>query len=265
MDNELQELAGEFGASVPPTADPVEQAAPQPAAQEHQETAEQAESRNGGNRIPLSEHLSVRERAQAAERERDDLRRQLQQYQSQKPAEKPADWDWEKPEQFVTARAQEIARQTSDPIMASMMFNSRLVAHQVHGAEIAQKAEDAFNEAIAKGEMDPATHARINGSPNPFHAAVEWYRQREVLQKVGGDLSAYEERLLEEKLKDPDFLAKAVAANQAAQQARASNGQFVKPTNVTRLPPSLNRTAGASSMPTGDVSDEDMARAFGAR
>lgn len=262
MENEEPDLAGAFGASMPAVEAVVEapQVETQPIAP--QETPEQVEARNGGNRIPLSEHLSVRERAQAAERERDDLRRQLA--AAQKPAEK-RDF-WADPDAAVAEQAQQIARQTTDPIMQSLMFNSRLVAQQVHGAELATAAEKAFNDAVDSGEMDRATSERINNSPNPFHAAVEWYRQQQVLKTVGNDLSAYEQKLLDEKLKDPEFLAKAVAAHQAAQaQSRQPNGQFgAKPTNVSRLPPSLNRATGAASMPAGDVSDEDMARAFGA-
>lgn len=254
---EEDNLAADFGAAgtfEPEVQIEPEVIQPEPAALE----APQEQEDRGRNRVPLAEYLSEREKRQ-------ELERQLRAFQQQKPEEKAKPDFWENPEDNVRRQATDITRQAMDPVQQSLSFNNRLVAGSVLGKDAVDAAEAAFNAAIKDGKMDPATHARINNHPNPFHAAVEWHKQQLVLEKTGGDLTAYEQKLLEEKLKDPEFLAKAVAAHQSAQQqTRAPSGQFgAKPTTVIR-PPSLNRATGSSSS-AGDDTDEDMASAFGAR
>ncbi len=255
---EEDNLAADFGATG--TVEPEVHVEPQVIQQEPvtQEAPQEQEDR-GRNRVPLAEYLSEREKRQ-------ELERRLKAFEQQKaePAAKP-DF-WENPEDSVRRQATDITRQAMDPVQQSLSFNNRLIAGSVLGKDAVDAAEVAFNKAIQDGKMDPATHARINNHPNPFHAAVEWHKQQLVLEKTGGDLTAYEQKLLEEKLKDPEFLAKAVAAHQSAQQqTRTPGGQFgTKPTNIIR-PPSLNRATGSSSTSAGEMTDDDLAADFGAR
>jgi hypothetical protein len=256
MEEEI-DLAGDFGASgtVAPEVQPEPEVIQEPITQE----APRKEEDHG--RVPLSELLSERKERQALQRQIDELRRP-----KTEPTAKP-DF-WENPETSVRTQAQEITNQALSPVQQSLMFNNKLIASSVPGIgkEAVDAAEVAFNKAIEDGKMDPATHARINNHPNPFFAAVEWHKQQQVIEKTGGDLTAYEQKLLEEKLKDPEFLAKAVAAHNATQQqTRAPSGQFgAKPTTIIR-PPSLNRATGSTNASAGDDADEDMASAFGAR
>lgn len=258
---EEDNLAADFGAVG--TVEPEVNVEPQAEIQQEPAApvAPRQEQEDRG-RVPLSELLSERKERQLLQRRVDELTRP-----KTEPAAK-SDF-WENPENSVRTQAQEIANQAISPVQQSLMFNNRLVASSVPGIgkEAVDAAEVAFNQAIADGKMDPATHARINNHPNPFFAAVEWHRQQQVLEKTGGDLTAYETKLLEEKLKDPEFLAKAAAAHQSTQQQtrNVTNGQFgAKPTTIIR-PPSLNRATGSSNASAGDDTDEDMASAFGAR
>jgi hypothetical protein len=257
MEEEI-DLAGDFGAAG--TVEPEVHIEPEVIKQEPAAPDAPRKEEDHG-RVPLSELLSERRERQALQRRLDELSKP-----KTEPTAKP-DF-WENPENSVRNQAQEITNQALSPVQQSLMFNNRLVASSVPGIgkEAVDAAEVAFNQAIADGKMDPATHARINNHPNPFFAAVEWHRQQQVLEKTGGDLTAYEQKLLDEKLKDPEFLAKAVAAHQATQQqTRTPSGQFgAKPTTIIR-PPSLNRATGSSNASAGDDTEEDMASAFGAR
>lgn len=118
--------------------------------------------------------------------------------QAQPPQEAPAIWD--NPDGFVDHRVSQALQGQVDPIREAIMFNSRLTAEAYHKPEAVRAAEDAFNEAARTGQIDPREHARINSSPNPFHAAVLWHKQTSALSQIGSDPDAYRERVRAELL-----------------------------------------------------------------
>lgn len=142
--------------------------------------------------------------------------------------------------------------------------NNLSITAMVHKDDF-QPAYEAFTQAVEAG--DRALAARVFGSADPGGAMVAWHREARTLKEIGTDPNAYLERKLEEKLKDPAFLAKALEAA----RAQAGGQPVVSPTTaqpasrpntVTQLPPSLRSVPGAaaSSQSTGleSLNDEEL-------
>lgn len=125
------------------------------------------------------------------------LRPQPQQPQPQPQVEAPDLWT--DPDKFIQHRLQEAMA----PMQHAMLANARMAAEAIHKPELVQEAEAAFNAAAASGRMDPALHQRINSSPNPFHAAVQWHqslKRQEALGKYGDDPEAFIKAEIERRL-----------------------------------------------------------------
>lgn len=88
-----------------------------------------------------------------------------------------------------------------EPIRQSQAFNNKLIAEARYGEDAVTAAEQSYNEAQRSGQIDVDTQRRILSSPNPYAAALQWHRQQAVLQQTGGDLTAYEQKLMN----DPEF------------------------------------------------------------
>jgi hypothetical protein len=138
-------------------------------------------------------------------------------------------------------------------------------------ATTAHLYKEEFPEALQAFEQaavnDQALKHRVFGSADPGGAIVAWHKERKALQEIGGDPTSYVQRKLDEALKDPAFLAKALEAARAQ-----AGGQPVvstttaqpaaRPNTVTQLPPSLRSVPGAaaSSQSTGieNLNDEEL-------
>ncbi len=84
--------------------------------------------------------------------------------------------------------------------------------------------------------------------PDPVAVAMDWYQSDSVMRETGGDIKSYRTKVLEEALKDPEYLAKAVEAA----RGRASVPGTVPP---VKLPPSLTKAPGSGAP---DLSDDDV-------
>lgn len=214
----------------------------------------------------------LREEAEGrrAEKERADrleamlmqfMQQQRQPAQPVQPQAPPPDL-FEAPDQFIDHRLESKITPELTQIRQAVLYNSRLVAGQVYGSDKVQAAETAFNEAARTGQMDPATHQRINSSPNPFAAAVEWYQREQTLKTVGNDVEAFKANVLEEAIRNPEFVAKVV-------ESFRNGGQAPQQSNRIQLPPSLNKaTSAAPTKPRaggGDVSDQELFNSITAR
>jgi hypothetical protein len=131
------------------------------------------------------------------------------------------------------------------------LFDARQIAYQIHGKDKADAAIKAFDETAS-----PAERQEIMNSLNPFISAVELQTRKQVLSEVGTDPSKYRDKVLEEALKNPDFLAKAMQAAQAA--AAANPTTRAPPSNVTRLP-SVARVGSAANIIDAGPADESDA------
>jgi hypothetical protein len=177
-------------------------------------------------------------RAQAYEQELQHLRTQMQALQQPK---EPIDI-FANPEAYT----QSIEQQMGEKLRAMEANFSLRLAHYKHGDTFTE----AYKEVMQRPLQDPMRQQVIN-SPDPGETLVTLYQREQTFKEVGNDPTAYRSKILDEALKDPQFLAKAM------QTARQTAG--ASPTNnKIDLPPSLNKVASAHSGDDGDDSDSSV-------
>ena len=225
-----------LAATAPPTDEPapsVQAATPKPAPAQAATPAGEA-APQPDHRVPLSEYLRERE-------ERQNYQRQLEAYRArEKPLARPD--PFLDPQGFVNAQL----RAQMDPVVqqlkVAIAHNNKSTAVGVHGAELAERAQTEFDRALP--QLDTTEALRVLQAPNPFLAAVDWLRQRELLAEVGGDPKAYREKILAEALSDPEFLGR---AGEAARSYAAGNTRPGARLSARAQLPSLNRSGSAAS------------------
>jgi hypothetical protein len=227
-----------LAATAPPRDEPASASSPAPAAAaepapEPAETAPQEPRAEHG--VPIAEYLRERE-------ERLNVQRQLEALRAREtPATRPD--PFLDPQGFVNAQL----RTQMDPVLrqlsVAIAHNNKATAASVHGAELAERAQAEFDKALPG--LDPVERNRVMGSPNPFLAAVDWLKQKELLAEIGGDAKAYRERILNEALADPEFLGR---ASEAARSFAAGNVRLLsRASTKPQALPSLNRSGSAAS------------------
>jgi hypothetical protein len=175
--------------------------------------------------------------------------------QLQKPAEtKPED----EPDPLLDPKGfrDHLERKFSERLLNQQRDMDMRLAHRQHG----KLFEDAYNEASqALAQGDVQLRAMMNETASPGEMLVNWYRQRQTLREVGNDPAAYKTKLLEEALKDPAYLAKAIEAARVS----AGGAPSVKPAGNSRppvdLPPSLTGAARADAIVPDDHDASDEA------
>jgi hypothetical protein len=183
-----------------------------------------------------------------------DMRRQLAALQ--KPPEvKPED----EPDPLLDPRGfrDHLERKFGERLLNQQREMDLRMAHRLHG----KLFEDAYAEAeraLASGDQ----HLRMlmNNTSSAGDTLMGWYQQRQTLREVGNDPAAYKTKLLEEALKDPAYLAKAVEAarTKAGGSGTRSSNNGSRP--AVELPPSISSAARADTVTSGDldVSDEAL-------
>lgn len=252
---------------------PVEAAAQEPEAAQQQEPPKEDE-RGGVPAWRLREIREARDAERArAERAEADARAaaaqaaQLQQYlvamqqqihQLQNPPKQPEPVNlFEDPDAFVGTVEQKLAaleqnfqrQRRQDRLEMNLALTNRL-----HPEEFPVALEEFYREA----DRNPALKHRVFSVTDHGAEILAWHREQKTLKEIGGDPTSYVQRKLDEALKDPAFLAKALEAA----RAQAGGQPVVSPTpaqpaarpnTVTQLPPSLRSVPGAaaSSQSTG--------------
>ena len=207
-----------------------------------------------GERIPLAEYLSEREKRQTYEnelkvereriaQERADFQRQIQALQ--KPA---AEVKVEKPDPLLDPEGYEKYLETKfeEKLLNNHRESSLAQAHRTYKTEF----EEAY--AAAQKQVDPALRARMQQSRDPGETLMQWHRERKTMAEVGTDPNAFFEKRFEAYLSDP--------ANQAKVLERIRGGAQQQPGAVrqapaTSLPPSLTRATNASAVTSADDDD----------
>lgn len=233
-------------ASAPAIEAPQVEEAPAPAEAAPEAEAEQQEADQSGM-VPVGALQAERAKGrkyteELAETRRalDELRAMVMQQRQPQPQPQPQQAPppvpdfWEKPEDYVAHQAQQML----DPVRESLMFNARLTAEAIFKPETVKEAEAAFNAAAMSGQLDPEIHRRINTSPNPFHAAVQWHqhvKRQEALSKYGDDPEAAFEAEVQRRL----------AERQGAQPTSQQPAPQAMPSSF-----STGRSAGPRTAPT---------------
>jgi hypothetical protein len=122
----------------------------------------------------------------------------------------------------------------------------------------ARAYKEEFTEAYtaAQKNIDPALRSMMQQSNDPGETLIQWYRGEKTRQEVGNDLTAYKQRLRDEFLKDPEFLAKAQEAARTIAQPQANGRPRVE------LPPSMSGASRSNALLKSggneDVSDSEL-------
>lgn len=145
-----------------------------------------------GRDVPFVALMDEREKRQAAQREAEEARKKIAEYERklaemQKPQDKP-DF-FENPEAVVQQHITTVKLQQSK-FLAEKEFGADLVA-----------------EAYAYFDQHPQESQQLLNHPSPFHAAVEHYKRQKKLAEIGNDpdawINAQVEARLAERLAQP--------------------------------------------------------------
>lgn len=217
------------------------------------------------HRVPLRDLLDERERRQEAARRADELERRIaafeaaQRQSQQQPQQRPDPIS--DPEAYARYLEEEVVgpriRAIQQQFVDSRVDQTFEAAAAQVGKESFDKMVDAFVAVAGKGGAnDPQLFRKITGSSNPGAALLRWHREHEIVSDPDG----YVNRRLDERLKDPEVRRRIL--DEMTAEAR-SNG---RPSNVSALPPSLNRAPGASGRAPAEGEDrDDFQAAFGSR
>jgi hypothetical protein len=133
-------------------------------------------------------------------------------------------------------------------------------AANYYGADKVSEARSALQQGLFQNDPNAhAVHQAALRSADPYGLITRWHVERQTLQAIGGDLEQYNQRTLQEALRNPEFLKQALEA--AKGQAV---GQINRPVTQSKVPtlPSLS-DIGAAGGDEGisEASDEALFRA----
>lgn len=211
------------------------------------------------HRVPLRELLDERDKRQALQRELEAFRRQQQQFQAQQQQQRP-DF-WEQPEGNIDSRVQQAVAPLVQELVMQREQTSRALASIQYGED---KVDAAYKDLEARVQAgDPSArfdYQRIMAQPNQYAALVQLHQQRQALTEIGNDPAAYRERLSQELLGNPEFLAKAMAAMQAQAKTSPSVVNFTPPNKASKGIPSISNVGAVGTVTGGspDLSDQDL-------
>jgi hypothetical protein len=152
---------------------------------------------------------------------------------------------WEDPNAFVQHGVQQVV----SPVLSQVQALQRNIAELQFKPEAVAEAERAFNMAVEARRIDPLEAHRINSSPNPWAAAVEWHQRNTTMAEIGSDPAAYKAKLADE------IRAQVMAELQQGQQPAAQGAAPVMPSNFATGRNVGARTGPAWAGPTslGDI------------
>jgi hypothetical protein len=228
-----------------PRADGTEQ----PAAEEEQPQQERVV-----HTVPLSEMLAIRERAQAAERERDEYRRRVEERdrreQQAEAARRQQVPDMiTQPQQYhawVMQQVRSELQQEREAARAGIVDISMRMQHRQHGDTFVQ-AYQSLQSEYQRGNTQLRNW--VVNSPDPGEALMTWWADVSARQEIGNDFAGFKQRYRETLKKDPAFHKEMAdfIRGQQAQQAQASRGNgVVRNRPGLRSIPSLTRATGAA-------------------
>jgi hypothetical protein len=170
-----------------------------------------------------------------------NMQRQLAELR--KPAEKKPE---DEPDPLLDPQGfrEHMRREFQEQLLGERREMSLRLAHRTY-KEAFDEAYAAAQQAMASG--DRALAARMQATCDPGETLIAWHREQKTMKEVGGDPAAYRTKLLEEALKDPAYLAKAIEAAKASAAASAANGQDRGARPAVQLPPSLSNAARADA------------------
>lgn len=177
-DEVVQPVEPEVNTSVEPEGKGEPTAAPPAAAQEEPKFA------------PITALLDERDKRQAAQRENEDLRKQLAAFHAQQQRRQPPSFD-ENPEQRLEYEQAQIQ---------NSLWNERLnMSEQMAVGQFGGDAVDAAKQAFATAaQNNPALVMEIRRQANPYGFVMQWHQREKMLSDIGTDPEAYRQRIISE-------------------------------------------------------------------
>jgi uncharacterized protein YeaO (DUF488 family) len=221
----------------------------QPAAEEEQPQQERVV-----HSVPLNELLAVRDRAQAAERERDEYRRRVEErdrreQQAEAARRQQVPDMLTQPQQYHAYVMQQFRQELQaerEAARAGVVDISMRMQHRQHGDAFVQ-AYQSLQSEYQRGNVQLRNW--VVNSPDPGEALMTWWADVSARQEIGNDFAGFKQRYREQLKADPAFqkeLADFIRGRQA-QAAQASRGNgVVRNRPGLRSIPSLTRATGAA-------------------
>lgn len=213
-------------------------------------------------RKQLQEAKGYKDQFEQSQQELNAMRQQMQmiqqmqmmQPQQRSQEEKQPDINiWDDPQAYMERYTQSIEKKFESRLNEQRMQFSKMSADSQYGADLVSKAEQ---ELLNYANSNPAGHQeflRIQQSSMPYHEAVQWYKQRQVMQAIGDDPNAWIEKQKEALLDDPEFLAKALERSRLQAGMPQNGGQ----PNIN-LPPKIKGSSKPINQISPDDSDDDI-------
>jgi hypothetical protein len=205
----------------------------------------------------LFQERETRQRLEAQVRE---MQRKEQERAAQQTQPKTEDTLFSDPDRFVRD-----IESRNEKKLANIQLNFDMqLASMRHGPAFDHAWQHFY--ASCEGGKDPVSYFRVMNARSPGEEMVRWFHERRLMHETGGNLDAYRQRVLQEALQNPEFLAQLQQQGgmrpppqQQPQPARGEDGRFVpqqQPRQEVRLPTSLSRMNGSRGMPAaGEVED----------
>ncbi len=257
-DDRPRDEHGRFTKQAEPDAAPTQQ---QPVEQKPVEEAKPEDVANAPSwrlREVNEARTAAERRAQDAAEEARQSRMQLHTLQQrltelEKPKQEPIDF-FADPNAAIQQSLTPIEQRFQTLSSQLTLRASRAENVAMHGKDTVAEMEKAVQTAMMEGHPEMlALGQHMRNSDDPVGVAMQWYQRDKLLKETGGDLTSYRTRIIEEALKDPATLAKAVEL--ARGQASTTTGS--RP-NV-QLPPSINKATGSGV--SNAVADDDTSDA----
>jgi hypothetical protein len=246
------------GATPPPEPGPQDQSQPTPPAA----PVAPGQPIDGEPTIPSARLRVEADRARNAERRAEALQMQvealLQRFQPQQPQPqvKPRADMFENPSGFVQEEVSPLIEPLNQQLTQVREFYSKRDAIREFGAEQVGAAFSAIESGLRSRDPDAnVTYMRLMRSLDPYGDMVRWHQQQVAFSQIGGDLSAYNKRILDEAMRNPEYQAAVIAAARGGapnvavpaggSQPRTSNGQFASPATL----PSIARVGSTGLSP----------------
>lgn len=197
-----------------------------------------------------------------------ELQRKEQERAAQQARPKAEDLLFSDPDKFISQTEQRYEKKIAD---VQLNFDMQLASMR-HGPAF-DAAWQHFYASCQNG-ADPVSYFRVMNARSPGEEMVRWFHERRLMHETGGNLDAYRNRILQEALQNPEFMAQLQASGavpsqpQRSQQARGENGQFVpqqqqaQPRQEVRLPTSLSRMNGSRGMPAASEVEDGSEEAI---
>lgn len=207
--------------------------------------------------VPPGRLREEAENRRRAERERDALQARIDAMTRQpqpQPQPQPTPDMFENPPEYVRGLVMPIIEQRDAFFLSQLEGQSKKAAVRHYGAEKVDAAFTALAQGMRNG--DPTVkqaYDQIMASPDRFGDMVEWHQHHETMREIGSDLEAYNKRVIEKAIADPE-VRKRILESMKGQAATVGN-TVARP--VVASSPSLG-SIGAAGGDQQAIEPDDM-------